>query len=59
MSQNTVAITLQTDVVVLNIFMVGDDGCFHIMEFRFVSGEMWWIQVSSPVTILSRKAGYF
>jgi hypothetical protein len=27
------------------------------MEFRFVSGVMWWTQVSYPVTILSRKAG--
>jgi hypothetical protein len=40
MSQYTVAITLRTDVV-LNFFAVGDDGCFHIKEFRFVSGVMW------------------
>jgi hypothetical protein len=51
MSQNTVAITLRTDVGFFSA--VGDDGCFHIMEFRFVSGVMWWTQV----TILSRKVG--
>jgi hypothetical protein len=57
MSKNTVAITLRTDDVVLNFFAVGDYGCFHIIEFRFVYGVMWWTQVSSPVTILSRKVG--
>jgi hypothetical protein len=56
MSKNTVAITLQTDDVV-ELVAVGDDGCFHIIEFRYVYGVMWWTQVSSPVTILSRKVG--
>jgi thiamine transporter ThiT len=57
MSQNTVAITLRTDFVVLDYFAVGDDGCFHIMEFHFVSGVMWWTHFH-PVTI-SQKAGSF
>jgi hypothetical protein len=56
MFQNTIAVILLTDAVFLNFFAVGDDGCFHIMEIRFVSGVMLWTKVSSPVTILSRKA---
>ncbi|GFS13859.1 hypothetical protein ElyMa_001407600 [Elysia marginata] len=36
-SQNTVAITLAADLCTLNFLVTGEDGCFQVMESRFVS----------------------
>ncbi|GFS14878.1 hypothetical protein ElyMa_004917800 [Elysia marginata] len=48
-SQNTVAITSAADLCTLNFLVTGEDGCFQVMEPRFVSGVFKWTQVSSPV----------
>ncbi|GFO25530.1 hypothetical protein PoB_005203500 [Plakobranchus ocellatus] len=39
-SQNTVAITLAADLCTLNFLVTGEDGCFKVMESRFVSGAV-------------------
>ncbi|GFO23456.1 hypothetical protein PoB_004996100 [Plakobranchus ocellatus] len=44
-SQNTVAITLAADLCTLNFLVTGEDGCFQVMESRFVSGVFRWTQV--------------
>ncbi|GFN74900.1 hypothetical protein PoB_000140600 [Plakobranchus ocellatus] len=54
-SQNTVAITLAADLCTLNFLVTGEDGCFQVMESRFVSGVFRWTQVSSPVIRLSKR----
>ncbi|GFR71515.1 hypothetical protein ElyMa_005681100 [Elysia marginata] len=54
-SQNTEAITLAADLCTLNLFGTGEDGCFQVMESRFVSGVFRWTQVSSPVIRLSNR----
>ncbi|GFR64582.1 hypothetical protein ElyMa_003635100 [Elysia marginata] len=54
-SQNTVAITLAADLYTLNILVTGEDGCFQVMESRFVFGVFRWTQVSSPVIRLSNR----
>ncbi|GFO39371.1 hypothetical protein PoB_006587600 [Plakobranchus ocellatus] len=47
--QNTVAINFVADCCTLNFFVTGEDGCFHVIESRFVSGVLGCNQVSSPV----------
>ncbi|GFR70299.1 hypothetical protein ElyMa_002069500 [Elysia marginata] len=55
LSQKTVPIIFFADRMTLNFFATGEDGCFHVIESCFVSGVQWCNQVSSPVTMLSRK----
>lgn len=54
-SQKMVNTNLPAGGCVLNFVATGDDGCFHCMLFRFVSGWQRWVQVSSPVTIRCRE----
>ncbi|GFO01737.1 hypothetical protein PoB_002824200 [Plakobranchus ocellatus] len=49
-SQNTVAITLAADLCTLNFLVTGEDGCFQVMESRFI----WGIQMD-PSFITSNQ----
>ncbi|GFO22645.1 hypothetical protein PoB_004915000 [Plakobranchus ocellatus] len=49
-SQNTVAITLAADLCTLNFLVMGEDGCFQVMESRFVSGKVLFLSKTQKRT---------
>jgi hypothetical protein len=58
-SKRTVCINFLMDGWLLNIFLLGDSGCFHSILYSLLSSSQWWIQVSPPVMILRCHIHYY